>query len=252
MLQYLFSILLVLKRHIFKSNISAHIGKLFCIRPILDIRLDLHDLAEALETAVPVLKLLREIDQCPHGIGKYTDVEHKCDKITDIDLTICNKDGSGENDVDLNQCRERAQSRLKASHIMIAVLLGGQKSRISYLKLFLLNLLVGKRLYHADAGEVILNLPVDLRNLHTVLAERTPHFSVQVIRVSKHKRQDDERRQRQKWADIDQDHKRTDDLDRRENNIFRSVVHQLRDVKQIRRDPAHQLPDLLVVIERKG
>ena len=135
---------------------------------------------------------------------------------------------------------------------MIAVLLGRQKSRISNLKLFLLNLLVGKRLYHADTGEVILNLPVDLRNLHTVLAERTPHFAIQVIRVRKHKRQDDERRQRQKRADIDQNHKRTDDLDRRENNILRSVVHQLRDVKQIRRDPAHQLPDLLVIIERKG
>ena len=206
----------------------------------------------ALETAVPVLELLCEIDQCPHRIGKYTDVEHKCDKIADIDLTICNEDGSGENDVNLDQCRERAQSRLKASHIMIAVLLGGQKSRISSLKLFLLNLLVGKRLYHADAGEVVLNLSVDLRDLHTVLAECTPHFAIQVIRVRKHKRQDDERRQRQKWAYIDQDHKRTDDLDRRENNILRSVVHQLRDVKQIRRDPAHQLSDLLVVIERKG
>ena len=86
---------------------------------------------------------------------------------------------------------------------MIAVLLGRQKSRISNLKLFLLNLLVGKRLYHADAGEVILDLPVNLRNFYTVLAERTPHFSVQIIRVGEHKRQNNERRQRQKRADID-------------------------------------------------
>ena len=57
---------------------------------------------------------------------------------------------------------------------MIAVLLG-DKIRIPILN-FSSHLLVGKRLYHADTGEVILNLPVDLRNLHTVLAERTPHL----------------------------------------------------------------------------
>ena len=89
------------------------------VRLSTDVKQGVQITAEHLET----VKV--KTDTIPEGavtdpneiIGKYADVEHKCDKITDIDLTICNKDGSGENDVDLNQCRERAQSRLKASQI---------------------------------------------------------------------------------------------------------------------------------------
>lgn len=53
-------------------------------------------------------------------------------------------------------------------------------------------------------------------------------------------------------ADIHKDDKRSHDLNDGKNNIFRTVMHELADIKKVGCDTAHQLSDFLVIIKGKG
>ena len=73
-----------------------------------------------------------------------------------------------------------------ACHIDVAVFLGRQKPLVPFLKLVQLHFLIGKGLYDPDTGKVVLNLAVNLCNLHPVPLKRPLHPPVEIQGIHQH------------------------------------------------------------------
>ena len=139
-----------------------------------------------------------------------------------------------------------------ARHIEIAVLLGRQESLVALLKFLLLHRLIGKGLHDPDAGEVVLNLAVNFRNLHPVALKGSFHPGIEIQRIQQHQRHKGKGHQRQLHINAKKDEEGTEDFNDRNHQILRAMMQKLTDIKQIAGYPGHQLPHLLVVEKGKG
>ena len=55
---------------------------------------------------------------------------------------------------------------MKSAHALVIAFLGVKKLKVAALKFFVLDRFVGKRFYHPDAGQAILQAGVDLSLIH--------------------------------------------------------------------------------------
>ena len=134
---------------------------------------------------------------------------------------------------------------------MVTVFLCLEKSVISFFELLFFHLFIGKGFYHTDTCQIILNLSIDFRNLYPVPCKCFFHFLIVKIRIHKHKRNKNKCRKRKHRADAHQDNKCTEYFNQGNHNIFRTMMHQFRDIKQIRGNSGHELSCFLVIIVGK-
>ena len=252
MIQHLIRIFVIPKRNILKGNMSLHIRHLHSIGTVLDIRFYIHDLPKTLKSGIAILKLFRKINQRFDGFTEYTDIQKKCHQIADIHTAAGNQRASDQNYIDLNECRKHTHARLKTPHVTVTVSFCRKKSIISLFEFLVLHFFVGKGFYHTYTGQVIFDLCIDIRDLHSVSSKCRTHLFIQDKSESKHKWQYQKGRQRQHSINIHKDHQGSQDFQHRQNNILRTVVQKLCDIKKVCRDPAHQLSDFRIIVESKG
>ncbi len=108
-------------------------------------------------------------------------------------------------------------------------------------ELLALGLLVGKRLHHADAGERVLQLGVDLGDLAAVVGKHRAHTQV-LPHHDGHKHQGHHGHHAGKnGRDGKEDHVGTHDLDAADDDPLGHVVRSLADVKQVVDHAAHHV-----------
>ena len=244
-------ILFIMEGNIFKRDISFNCRERDGIFAVPDIRHDIHDLAEPFKTGVSILELLCEVYQSPDRLSKNADIEKEGDEITDVHALKGNQETAHEDDIDLDQCGEETDTCLETAHIVITVFLCREKGIVPLLELVVLDFFIGKRFYNTDAGEIILDLGIDVGDLLAVSFKGAAHFAVEEEGEQEHKWEDDKSCQNEPAVDIHQDDKSACDLQDREDDIFGTMVEQFRDIEKVGGDPAHQLSYLGVIIKRK-
>ena len=115
-----------------------------------------------------------------------------------------------------------------------------------------LRLLIRKGFHHANPGQGILHLGVDIPDPLPVAAQGDVDPAVEIGRIQEHHRQEEEHGDGQRGVDLEQDEEGADEFHRIDNKIFRSVMIQLGKQEQVIRDPRHELSCALLVVEAQG
>ena len=201
MIQHLIRVFLVTEGDVPEFHIALHICQRHRVLLVSDVRRDIHDLTEPGVAGISVLELLRKVDQLLHRFCEIGHVQKEGDQIGDLHGIGGNQPGSHQHHGDGHRRQHGVQHRIVGSHVEIAVALGGQEAVVALAELLHLDLFVGKGFHHSDPGEVILDLPVDIRHLHPVLPVRVLHFPVQEKREADDKGQKAGHRQGQGAVD---------------------------------------------------
>ena len=138
-----------------------------------------------------------------------------------------------------------------ACHIAVSHTLGIHEALIPFTELLNLTFLISKGFYHPDSGKAILDLTIDLTHTHTILFKCAFHFLVVDQRVDQHDDHNGKTQQRHLWLYIQKNDQRSEQLDHGDQNILRSMMKKLGNVKKVTCNTGKQLSYLLVIVECK-
>ena len=130
--------------------------------------------------------------------------------------------------------------------------LGGLVNVIRAVEFLLLDVLVGKRLGRADAGQGGFNVGVDRAGLFLHAAGGLAHRLAARDNDGNEHRDHDRHDQRQPPFDRRHDGQRADDGHERDEQILRPVVGKLGDLKEVGRHAAHELAGAVAVEKLKA
>ena len=107
---------------------------------------------------------------------------------------------------------------------------------------------LGERFHHADAGQAVLDLRVELAEMEARFLEAPAHPAREVVGAEHHQRQRRKHDDRQHHVRLAENCERRHDLDQGDEHLFREVVREFGDVVEVGGDARHQLTDLGVVV----
>ena len=141
---------------------------------------------------------------------------------------------------------------MEAAHGLIVVVTGPDKVFVAVSKLFPFNVFIGEGLNDADPGEGVLEPGVDIPDLSPVIHKGFLHAFILTDTEPYHERHDDGQADGQLSVDQEKEDEGTDDLDRTDKDIFRPVVGELGNLKQVGNQLAHHLAGVVFIIIGKG
>ena len=132
-------------------------GKRPCPRRVPDVRLCHQHLLEATESRDGLLERLREVQDVVDRGGEERDVQRERRKVLRLHLALRDEPAAQAHDHGVQRAHERGDAGLVRAHGAIHPHLGVQVRVVAGAELVLLNVLRGKALHHADAGEAVLH-----------------------------------------------------------------------------------------------
>ncbi len=221
-------------------------------RLVLDVRGSLDDLDKALEAGDGLLEGLGEVKDVQDRRGEHRDVERVGGQVHGLHLALCDHPAAQDNHHGVERAHHRSNGGLVAAHGTVHLCLRVQVSVVAGGKLRALQVLGGKRLDHAGAGQRVLEPRVDRCDAHAVLAKDGAHAVVGPSVVGNQKRSYKGQNQRQRHVNGSQDDHRAHDLHHADDQELRAVVGRLANVKEVRDQAAHQVARLVVVVKREA
>ena len=134
-------------------DIAAYVGQNRGIRRILDFRLCVHQVAEALEAGHAVGEHLNEIHQLDDRAGERRDVEREGDEVDIIHPVPHDEEAARRDGDDLQDTHGEFDAGMIDAHGFIPVPLGELERVVRRAEFPVLGLLVGEGLGGADAGD---------------------------------------------------------------------------------------------------
>ena len=240
------------KGHILHGYFALHIPQLPGVRGILDGRLGAHDLYKAVQAREAVGKQLREIGQLAHGRHKGGDIQAERNQIPVIQLAFHDHIAAQGNDDHIHAGEEEFHRAVEQSHGLVEFPLGGLELVVGRVEAGAFHRLVGKGLGGADAGQAGLDLRIDVGHLlldpHRDPAHPPAHGENHRQEHGDHSRH----HQRQLPADGGHHDQRAEDGNGGGEQVLRPVMGQLRQLKQVGGQPAHQLAGAVIIIKIKA
>ena len=240
---------LVRKAHMVDVDLAAAVFKLLRVRCVLERGLDAHERREALKTCKATSKNLREIRELSHGVDERCDVKGKRDEVNVVHLATHDEIAAHRDDGGGEQRHKKLHRRVEHTHLVVEFALGDLEFLVRRVEFVDLLFLVGKGARRADAGERRLDADIDGGSLLLLAARGCRHLAAARHDDRDEHRQDARHDQRKPPLDGKQDGKRADDRQRRNEQVLGAVVGELRDLKEIARQPAHELARAVVVKE---
>ena len=239
---------LIGKADVVHIHLSLYVGQLHGVRRVLHGRLRPHQLQKAGKTGSAVGQQLGKVGQLPHGIHKGCDIQTEGDQVHGIQLAPHNEDAAGGDHRHGENGQEEFHHAVESAHRLMKFLLGGFINVIGDIELLQFLRLVGEGLCRADAGDTGLDPRVNGGGFLLHMAGRLTHRPAAGPHHDQKHRQNGGDHQRQPPLDRKHDDKRADDGHAGDENILRAVMGQLRDLKQLAGQAAHQSAGPIAVI----
>ena len=217
----------------------------------IHFRLHIKHFHKPFEACHAALILLHEADQRVHGTEKQVDGDDERRIVRERDLSVVQEETARDQNDDVENVRDERRARMELAHGLVGVTACLLEQRVAVFELLRLLLGVREGLRHADARYGSLQRGVDDGRRLAAPRERAAHPRPHVIRDYNQKRHHHEHDDRQHDVDMQEIRERHDDRYRRDDQIFRTMMRKLRDVKQIRRHSGHDLARFMLVEERK-
>ena len=248
------AVVLILEAYVAKFNLALRDLKLLRVRLVGDLNRRVHDLEETLDSGHAALELLGEFDDPADRCDKGRNVKHISYKIAGGDTAVDHEKSAAENDDKIHKSVEKAGRSLKQRHESVRCFLDRFKFVVSPGEFFLFRFFGGKCLYDALAEKTVLDLRVQLADLHALTAERIAHTVIEHSRNESHKRHAQEDHDGQRDIVGAQDYKAYRDLKERNEEFLGAVVRKLGHFEKIVRYAPHYLTDLgvrIIVVPEK-
>lgn len=235
--------------NVVEFDVAVHAVKADRVRRIDDIRIFVHDGAETLEARHALGELFGELSQLADGALHAGDIHVEGHKRGDIHLFFHNQVAADKDDGQAHQVHHQFRAGEEARHHFVVALLGGDilVGAVGEFVDFLI--FVAKSLGDADAGDGAFDLGVDARRAALYVAGDFHHAAP----THRHKDDDhghgDHQYERQLFLNAPEDEERAGQRHNGDEQVFRTVVRQLGDIKQICRHAGHQQARAVFVVE---
>ena len=243
---------LVVEGHVVHQDVALCRPHLPGVRGVLDGGLHPHQLHEALEARHAVEELLHKGGQLAHRGQEGGDIQGEGDQINEIHLTPHDEPAARRHGEHIHDGQGELQPAVINGHGLVIIPLGPLELLIGGLKLLVLLILTGEGLGGAHPGDGGLQLSVDAR--HGLLLPHGGRHHPPALDDGEHHENGHHGKDNEGQLPLDGGHhaERADESDRRDEQILRSVVGQLGDLKQVVGGPAHELAGAVLVVKGEG
>ena len=242
----------IVKADVLVIHPAFHSGQLPGAGPVFDDGLGAHQLQKAGEAGAAVHILLGKLGQPPDGRDKGGHIQREGHQVDVIHLLLHDQQAAHGDHQHLGNAAGEVHAALEQAHGLVILHLGGLEQGVGVVKLIQLLLLVGEGLCSPDAGDAALDGGVDIGGLFLDLDIGRLHSHP--LGQGEPQAQGQHHRQGQGQAPLDGEHHRQGAHNGQgaDEDVFRAVMGQLRDLKQVTGDAAHQNAGAVLIIEAAG
>ena len=240
------------KGDVFHLDMALYILKILGILPVPHGRLGAHDLHEPVETGEAVGKQLGEAGKLAHGVYKGGNVQAEGHKVPVVHFATHNEPAAQGDDHHVQAGEEELHGGIEQAHGLVEAGFGIFELLVGGGEPVGLHFLVAEGLGGADAGKAGFDLGIDVPGLLLHGGGGPAHVIAHGHNHRDEHRDHDAHHQGQLPADSRHDNEGADDGEGGGDNILRAVVGQLRQLKQVGGEAAHELAGAVAVIEVKA
>ncbi|CCX42867.1 unknown [Clostridium sp. CAG:1024] len=233
--------LVICKAHVVKTNLASDVFERLCVRRVLDVRFDVHDLAEAGKARHAEQIHLRKVREPLDRRCKRGHIQRKRQQQHGFERARVDQIAAHRQHDEIEHADEELRTAVEPCHIAIKIVLRMNKARVALLKLVELVRLVRERLRHAHAGDAGLDIRIDLRDALLDLQRALAHPNAHPHHIGQHDGQHAEQCERQPPLNAEHDDERAENRQRGNDHVLRSVMRELRHVEQVVRCAGKQL-----------
>ena len=241
-------VILIGEGHMVHVDAPLHPGKSGGIGGILHGRLLPHQLHEPGKARRAVGKQLRKGGELAHRVHEGRDIQAEGDEVHRVHPALHDEEAAHGDHRHGEDAQEELHHRVEPAHGPVERPLGGLEAVVGHVELLQLRLLIGKGLGGLDPREAGLNVGVDGGRPLLHLDGGVLHGLAALPHHQEEHRDDTGDHQGQLPLNGEHNDQSAHNGDTGDENVLRAVVGQLRDVEQIRRQPAHQLTGAVAVI----
>ena len=235
--------------NLFHDNFAPDIFQFFCVRLILNSRLGAHYIHKTLQSRKTVGEHFREAGKLSHGTDKGSNVQVEGDQIPVIHLALHDVVSSKAHHDHIEAAQEELNRAVELAHGFMKVPFGGFKSFVGSVEPAAFRLLVGKGLGSANAGEATLYFLIDVANFFLGSCGGTAHPLAHGHDNDQEHRDGQSHHQSQLPPDGTHHTQGTDNGQHTGQQVFRAMVGQLCQFKQVRSQSCHQLTGSVLVVK---
>ena len=235
--------------YVVNPNGACYVFQRLGIRRILNGWLGAHDFYKAVQTREAVGEHLGQGGELAHGVDKGGDIQAEGHQIPIVHFVLHDHEAANRDDHHVQNRQEELHGAVEPAHGLVEGPLGGFEDFVGSIESAVLHILIAKGLGGADAGEAGFDLRIDVSGLllHPGgdAAEGRPHGHNDEQKNG----HQNAHHQSQLPADGGHDDQCADDGHRGGEHILRAMVGQLRQLKQVRGQAAHELTGAVGVVE---
>ena len=172
--------------NIFIGDGALYVRERMGVRSVLDIGIRFHDGDETAEAGHALLNHFRQLHQNLNRTDENADIKGVHGQIRHIHLSLCDQEASEHQGDEIHHTLKKQVAAHEGSHAFIVCIFGKQKALIAFSEFRAFYILVGKGLYHTDAGKRILQTGVYISDFFPVVHEGDLHSLVLAEGKKKH------------------------------------------------------------------
>ena len=219
------------KRHIVKADVAAHVLERLCVRAVLDLRLDVHDLAKARKARHAEDVYLRKRRKALERLNERRNVQRKRNEQNRIKAALVDQVTAQRQHDEVEHGDEELHAAVEERHVAIEPVLRVDESGVAALKLIALIAFVRKRLCDPRAGDRGFDIRVDFSDAFLHLERGIAHLDPQPHHVVDRHGYDAEKREREPPIHKHHHGKRAENRRAGDQHVLRAMVRKLRDVE---------------------
>ena len=238
--------------HVFKADVAHHVFKGLGVRRVHDIRLFAHHFLKAVEARHAGVELLHKLRQPPDGALDGGHIQVEGDELCQRQLAIHDQKAAKQQHQQAHGVQQQFHAAVEHGHGAVKALFRALEALVPVAKFADLIALIGERLGHAHAGNARFDIGVDPRHALLHLAAAIRHALALGNGKEQQNGHHDQHHQRQLPLHAKQHDERANQRDHGNEQVFRAVVRELRNFKQIVRHARHQPARAVAVVKREG
>ena len=97
----------VMERYVLERDVAVNVFQGYCVRAVLNVGFDFHDLRKTFQACQAALELLHVIDDTPDGSQEGTDEQDVSDIIAGDQFVLGEENRAGDHDQDIHDAFKR-------------------------------------------------------------------------------------------------------------------------------------------------
>ena len=242
---------LVGKGNILHGNLTPDIFQHCSVGLVLNGRICAHHLYKPSQTRKTVGKHFREAAEFSHGIDKGCNIQIKGNQIPIVHLALHHIISAKTHHNHVQAAQEKFHAAVELTHGFVKFLLGSLKGIVGSIESAAFGFLIGKRLGSPETGQAAFNFLVDVADLFLGSRRSPAHTLAHGHHHNQENRNGQSHHQSQLPPDGNHHNQSAADGQHRRQQVFRTMVGQFCQLKQIRSQPGHELSRTVPIIKIK-